>query len=152
MAGQALRRSQFITTYGPGAILEGRLGPRVIPVLGGGLSTIFSDDGKRTMQDFEITDSRLSSALLGGANIIRLPSNAELNFSEARYIYDTTPFPSWALCPIHQILYLKQPGNAPENRACPQCGPLSLTEVWRTVRKQAIRFVMACPEGHLDDV
>jgi hypothetical protein len=153
MAGQALRRSQFITTYGPGAILEGRLGPRVIPVLGSGLSTIFSDDGKRTMQDFEITDSRLSSALLGGANIIRLPSNAELNFSEARYIYETTPFPSWALCPHHQILYLKQPeSSSPDNRACPQCGPLSPTEVWRTVRRQAIRFVMACPEGHLDDV
>ena len=151
MAGQALRRSQFITTYGPGAILEGRLGPRVIPVLGSGLSTIFSDDGKRTMQDFEITDSRLSSALLGGANIIRLPSNAELNFSEARYIYETTPFPSWALCPRHQILYLKQPGSSPDNRACPQCGPLPLTAVWQTVRRQAIRFVMACPEGHLDD-
>ncbi len=33
MAGQAIRRSQFITTYGPGAILEGPSGPRVIPAL-----------------------------------------------------------------------------------------------------------------------
>ena len=152
MAGQALRRSQFITTYGPGAILEGRLGPRVIPVLGKGLSKLFYEDSKHKIQDFEITDSRLSTALLGSASILRLPSNAELNFSESWEVYDTTQFPSWALCPRHHILYHKQPGRSPDNRACPQCGPLSLADAWQTVRRQAIRFVMACPEGHLDDV
>lgn len=152
MAGQALRRSQFITTYGPGAILEGRLGPRVIPVLGTGLSKIFGSSSKRQIQDFEITDSRLSSALLGGASIVRLPSNAELNLDESRDVYETTPFPSWALCPRHHVLYVKQPGRGSDRHACPKCDPLPPTSVWQTVRRQAIRFVLACPEGHLDDV
>jgi hypothetical protein len=152
MTGQALRRSQFITTYGPGAILEGQLGPRVIPVLGTGLARIFGSDSRRKIQDFEITDSRLSKALLGGANIVRLPSNAELNLDESRDVYETTPFPSWALCPDHGILYHKQPGRGSDRYACPRCKSLLPTEVWRQVRKQAIRFVMACPEGHLDDV
>ena len=73
---QPLRRSQFITTYGPGAILEGKQGPRVIPALG--LSSLFSN---RQVSSFEITDSRLSKALLGDASILRLPSNAELGFA-----------------------------------------------------------------------
>src|SRR6266700_9899 len=116
MAGQALRRSQFITTYGPGAILEGRMGPRIIPALE--YSDVFSNE--RPIHTFEITDSRLSSALLEGARIVRLPSNAELNLSEAYSIYKTDPFPSWALCPNHHILYIKRPEDGGDPRkACP---------------------------------
>ena len=68
MAGQSLRRSQFITTYGPGAILEGPDGPRVIPTLG--LSGLFD---RHRPTEFEITDLRLSQALLNNARILRLP-------------------------------------------------------------------------------
>jgi hypothetical protein len=42
MADQVLLRSQFITTCGPGAILEGRTGPRIIHVLG--KSNMFTKD------------------------------------------------------------------------------------------------------------
>jgi len=142
---QSLRRSQYITTYGPGAILEGQDGPRVIPSLH--LSGIF--EGRR-LRDFEITDRRLSESLLHGAGILRLPSNAELGLPEIVSIHDTFPFPSWALCVSHNLLYRK---TASDNRACPSCSPLSDNyKAWGTVRKQAIRFVRACPSGHLDDV
>src|SRR5579883_266654 len=100
---QALRRSQFITTYGPGAILEGKKGPRIIPSLE--QSGIFDN---HSPQEFEIADSRLSSALLDGEGILRIPSNAELGVPDSQDIYNTTPFPSWALCTTHQILYLKR--------------------------------------------
>lgn len=144
---QALRRSQYITTYGPGAILEGPDGPRVIPALDG--SGLF--DRRRTT-DFEITDLRLSQALLGGAGIVRLPSNAELGEPDWRDIYTTTPFPKWGLCVRHGRLYQKRPGVT-ENRACPLCDPLpTVFDAWRRARQQAIRFVRACPAGHLDDV
>ena len=48
---QSLRRSQFIFTYGPGAILESKNGPRLIPSFLNGL-------GKNTryIENFEIED------------------------------------------------------------------------------------------------
>ncbi|MBA3532203.1 MAG: DUF1998 domain-containing protein, partial [Ardenticatenales bacterium] len=121
-------------------------GPRVIPVLA--LSELFSQ--QRRPVDFEITDLRLSQALLNGAGILRLPSNAELNELDSQSIYSTIPFPSWALCVKHGLLYRKR---THDNRACPRCGPLiNQFEAWKQVRRQAIRFVRACAAGHLDDV
>ncbi len=140
-----IRRSQFITTYGPGAILEGKNGPKVIYTVD--LSGVFQ--GQR-LTDFEITDQRLSSALLGGAGIVRLPSNAELGFPESREIYETRRFPSWSLCTRHHVLYRKSTGD---NNACPNCPPLeNSAKAWEEANRQAIRFVRACPAGHLDDV
>lgn len=148
MAGQGIRRSQFITTYGPGAILEGPNGPRVIPTFE--QSGLFTHE--RPVNQFEITDLRLSSALLNGAGIVRLPSNAELGVPETQEVYKTTPFPSWALCTQHHILYLKRPTDT-SGRACPRCPTFSHERfAWERVRQQAIRFVQACPDGHLDDV
>jgi len=147
VAGQSIRRSQYITTYGPGAILEGPNGPRIIPSLAN--STLFD---RRPAHDFEITDLRLSTALLNGANIVRVPSNAELGQSDTEEVYNTFPFPSWALCTKHNILYLKSP-DAHDRRSCPQCAPHQTDmAAWQRVRQQAIRFIMACPQGHLDDV
>ena len=142
---QPIRRSQFITTYGPGAILEGPDGPRLIPTLGD--SHVF--DG-RSPNDFEITDQRLSQALLNGFGILRLPSNAEVNEPDLRYIYRTYPFPSWSLCVQHGILYRKASNDT---RSCPRC-PLHTGSggAWRRARRDSIRFVRACASGHLDDV
>ena len=142
---QPIRRSQFITTYGPGAILEGPDGPRLIPTLSD--SHVF--DGRRPT-DFEITDQRLSQALLNGNGILRLSSNAEVNEPDLRYIYQTHPFPSWSLCVQHGILYHKVSNDT---RACPRC-PLHTNsgDAWRRARRDSIRFVRACASGHLDDV
>ncbi len=142
---QPIRRSQFITTYGPGAILEGPDGPRVIPTLGD--SGIFT--GRRPT-DFEIADQRLSQALLEGSGILRLPSNAEVHEADFRGIYSTRPFPSWSLCVTHGVLYQK---TSSDNRACPRCPPrVSRDDAWRQARREAIRFVRACQSGHMDDV
>ncbi|HBY99391.1 MAG TPA: hypothetical protein DEP84_36550 [Chloroflexi bacterium] len=142
---QSLRRSQFITTYGPGAVLEGPDGPRMIPTLD--RSGLF---GQRRPADFEITDLRLSQALLNGVGILRLPSNAELGKPDHRSIYDTESFPRWSLCTRHQLLYR---GVTSNNRACPRCPPhADVYKAWGQAHRQAIRFVRACPAGHLDDV
>lgn len=149
MAGQSIRRSQFITTYGPGAILEGPQGPRVIPTLGE--SGLFGP-GRRAASDFEITDRRLSAALLHGASIVYLPSNAQLNLPESQELYATLPFPSWSLCARHRVVYHRVAGGA-DRRACPRCEPLAREpDAWDMARRQAIRFVMACPSGHMNDV
>jgi hypothetical protein len=142
---QSLRRSQFITTYGPGAILEGPDGPVIIPVLE--QSGLFIN---RQPSNFEITDLRLSQALLNGAGILRIPSNAELGEVDSRYVYDTKRFPSWSLCTKHGRLYHKIQND---NWACPSCGPLKdIPTAWTQANRQSIRFVRACSNGHLDDV
>mgnify|MGYP000971750042 CR=1 FL=1 len=142
---QNLRRSQFITTYGPGAILEGPEGPKMIPSID--ISGIF--DGL-TPENFEILDRRLSHALLNDASIIRLPSNAELGKPDGYGIYKTKRFPGWSLCTRHRVLYRK---TQSDNISCFRCEPHSDRNVaWTQANRQAIRFVRACPEGHLDDV
>ncbi len=141
-----IRRSQFLTTYGPGAILEGKEGPRVI------LSVEFSGVFEGDPTPFEITDQRLSRGLLDGAGILRLPSNAELGEPENVAIYNTKRFPSWSLCTRHGILYHKD-AKTKETMACPRCEEFeSKNKAWGQANRQLIRFVRACPAGHLDDV
>lgn len=143
---QSLRRSQFITTYGVGAILEGRDGPRIIRTLE--RSGVF---GQRPLSDFEITYLPLSQAMLNGAGILRLPSNAERGLPDEQWIYDTDSFPRWSLCTRHGRLY--QGVNTNNNRACPSCpSHPDVYRAWEQAHRQAIRFVRACPAGHLDDV
>jgi len=130
---QHIRRTQFVITYGPGAILEGPRGSRIIPKPEIGLFT-----GSIRPEDFEITDERMSRGLLGGRKIFRLPSNAELGLPESSPIYRTKVFPEWWICSDHWLLFRYCEG-------CPRCGE-------RRGRWDAIRFVMACRNGHLDDV
>jgi len=90
--------------------------------------------------------------LLGGASIVRIPSNAELGVPDTQSVYHTIPFPSWALCTRHHVLYQKRPNETPR-RACPRCNMYEHdAQAWKQVRQQAIRFVQICPKGHLDDV
>ena len=139
---QHIRRSQFITTYGPGAILEGTTGPRVIPSPEIGL---FIDGSRLRPNDYEISDQRMSQGLLGGARIFRLPSNAEGGAPSRQALYGTKPFPSWKLC-------LNSAGHPASSyvlyagSACPVC-----RSTWRR-GIEAIRFIAACPDGHMDDV
>lgn len=99
---------------------------------------------KRDPQDFEIIDDRLSRAELGGARIARIPTNAELGWPTDDAVYPTERFPYWALClrhPPDQILY-------PVRSGCPRCPPAQRFAAGTA----AIRFVLACPAGHLDEV
>jgi hypothetical protein len=137
---QQIKPSQFVITYGPGAIIEGKEGPRVIlsPEIG-----LFGSD--LSPDDFEISDQRMSHGLLGGARIYRLPTNAELGLPADRYIYKTKPFPQWKLClnlEEHKggfyVLY--------HGSACPVC------KASGRKGREAIRFIKACSDGHMDEV
>lgn len=140
---QHIRRSQFVLTYGPGAIIESRNGPRIIPSINHGLyRRSFSLD---KFQEFEITDSRLRIAIknLTGfdARVFSLPSNASLKELGSRGIYPTYIFPTWRVCygrkgKHRSILY-----NGTE---CPICH--------KDDDSSAVRFVTACINGHLDEV
>ncbi len=108
---QGIRHSQFIYTYGPGAILEGVNGPRVILSPQTGLFFPDSPYLKR-IDKYRIDDERMSKGLLQDGKIFRLPSNANEKISDEEVIYYTNPFPLWKLClnfsnhnPQEYILY-----------------------------------------------
>lgn len=136
---QHIRKSQFVLTYGPGAIIESRNGPRIIPSINHGLGNLFSLE---KFQEFEISDSRLRIAIKNltssEARIFSLPSNASLRKSESKGIYHTYIFPTWRVCRSgkHSILF--------NDIKCPICH--------REDDSSAVRFVAACIHGHIDEV
>ena len=147
---QNIRRSHFVLVHGPGAIIETRNGPRLIPLPDKGLGTRFSED---ILEEFKIDDSRLEIALrnliIGWSgrtkiNIFTLPTNASLNIPETIPIYHTYIFPEWRVC------YGRDGGHRPiiysgrRYSRCPKCN--------REDNSSALRFVVACTAGHLDDV
>ncbi|MDR7554063.1 MAG: DUF1998 domain-containing protein [Armatimonadota bacterium] len=125
MGRQQVRQSQFLITYGPGALLESIHGPRMIlhPDCG-----YFPD--RVDPQEREISAGRLAAMLDG--RVYRLPGVHDPP-------WPTRPFPKWAICTEHSILYA---------RDCPECGPGGRGKR----RVQAVRFLMACSRGHLDEV
>lgn len=139
---QHIRRSQFVLIYGPGAIIESRNGPRIIPSINHGLGSLFSPE---KFQEFEITDSRLRIAIknLTGseARIFSLPSNASLGKSGSRGIYHTYVFPAWKVCYGGRG---KHPPILYNGTECPVCH--------KEDNSSAVRFVAACIHGHLDEV
>lgn len=138
---QQVRLSQFVITYGPGAMLEGRGGPRVIPTPDVGL---FYPNSGLVPEDFEISDQRMSQGLLQGARIFRLASNAEVGATDRAHLYRTRPFPAWSLC-----LGDGHGGDVGILYSGDQC-PFCRRQGRR--RPESIRFVRACQAGHLDDV
>jgi hypothetical protein len=138
---QQIRRSQFIFTYGPGTVIEGENGARLVPSIDNGLGTYFSDD---MLEKFEIEDARMSNILeiedeINKPRMFTLPSNAALKKSEFSYIYNTYIFPMWKVCynKIHKDPILFRGSN------CPVC---------KNEDAPNLRFIAACPEGHLDEV
>lgn len=140
---QEVRPSQFLITFGPGSIVETESGPVVLK----SMDTLFNRIG-RSPQDFEIIDDRLRKLELGDARIARVPANAELQLPVDQAIYPTTAFPYWALCAQHrphQVLYEVGAG-------CPECPKRPDWKRKERGGKEAIRFIIACENGHMDEV
>jgi len=96
----------------------------------------------RLSSEYEIKDANVS-ALLGSGRIFRLPTNADTQIPEEQILFRTANFPRWALCQDHNVLYELSPSGTTK---CPSCRPNKVAQY------EAIRFVRACPKGHLDDV
>lgn len=143
---QQIRISQFVLTWGPGSILETIRGSRIIPLPDQGLFI----PNRLNPANFEISDPRASRVLLGGNRIFRLPSNAELGLPVGRPLYRTAKFPRWQLCynltrhtfrgrRNFAVLF-----NGNSHGVCPVCKSNNVCG--------PVRFVIACPAGHLDDL
>lgn len=138
---QGLRPSQYITTFGPGAMIETPAGPHILMGIQEVLSKINS--ANIDMELLAIRDTRLQRGLLQGDRIFKIP---DAQISE-RFFYPVRKFPHWNLCVRHDqfnVIHRRLDG-------CPECrGDARNRESKRT--KYAIRFLIACPNGHLDDV
>ncbi len=138
-----IRKSQFVLIYGPGAIIESRKGPRIIPSINNGLDEFFNQE---TLKKFEITDQRLRIAIRNikqeDARIFSIPSNASLGKPDSEAIYHTYIFPTWKIC------YGREGNHEPvlyNGVKCPICNK-------KNDDSSAVRFVVACVNGHLDEV
>jgi hypothetical protein len=146
---QKIRPSEFVLTYGPGAILESQDGPVIIPDPKRGM--FFEGSDFENPANYVIDDQKLSQGLLPkNSKIFELPTNASVALKDdedgtENIIYKTKPFPKWYLC-------LNRKGHAGDydilyqSNQCPKCKDPTAG------RKGAIRFVMACNHGHLDEV
>lgn len=143
MAGQAIRPSQFIFTFGVGSIIEAPDGPRIIKDFAD-WGRVFGSGRDESVSSFAIHDS-IASALLENGQIFSVPTNVQLNELDNKTVFQTGCFPNWALCVRHGVLYEIQHGD---KTRCPDCRARNNHQV----RREAIRFVRACPDGHLDDV
>jgi MrfA Zn-binding domain len=141
--GQLLRPSEFILSYGIGSIIEGR-GPRLVPTFEKwNISPVVFSGSGGSIAQYRI-DDRNTRAQLKGGEVFSIPTNARFDLPQATPLYRTLRFPRWALCQDHHVLY-KQGARGKTN--CPQCGRRTYD-----AQADAIRFVRACPDGHLDDV
>lgn len=138
---QGLRPSQFITTFGPGALVETPQGPHILMSIDEVLNRVHA--ASLDMEQLAIRDTRLQRGLLEGDRIFKIPDS---QFSE-RFSYPVRKFPHWNLCVKHSafnVIHRARDG-------CPECRSDANRADSRRA-KYAIRFLIACPNGHLDDV
>ena len=146
MTGQQIRRSQYILTYGPGSIIEGINGPCVMRDLD--VETKFFNP--KRIKKYEKTDARAKEILANivgdttpdRIHIFALPTNESEKIPNNYPLFETIGFPEWKICYNHNrhsenILY---DGKL---KKCPECNINS---------EGHVRFIRACPRGHMDDV
>lgn len=163
-----IRPSQFITTYGVGAIVDGPEGSQII--LDFANSLLFSNQ-QPPDDEFIISvpgASRLSKRIafsnpdleLDEIAIFRLPTNADYSMPDDTPIYATKSFPTWSLChKSHsggiQVLYKRNNNVNGKRGICPICAndPAKFDKFSPFQSNlEVMRFVRACPRGHVDDL
>lgn len=151
-----LRRSAAVMTFGPGSVVDFRADGAPVSAVAAGLEewdSSFPPAGLANPQ--RITEPRLQRKLSVGG--FRLPPVVDENWRDNQGNPDrrtlvAVRFPEWLQCPQCDRLapasrWSQDPGRA--YRFCPGC--TRKTPGQRKVFAVPVRFVMACPKGHLDD-
>jgi hypothetical protein len=148
-----LRRSQVVTTFGPGAIVDFRVGGyrgASVSVVAAGLEQWNEQSsGRGLLHPQRISEPRLERAL--HVRGFRLPP---VQPDESRDVdrLAGVRFPRWLQCPRCERLepdardgfWASDPGDP--RRRCPECSTSR-----RPVHAVPVRLVVACERGHLDD-
>ncbi|QQS13793.1 MAG: DUF1998 domain-containing protein [Rhodospirillales bacterium] len=151
-----LRRSAAVMTFGPGSVVDFRADGAAVSAVAAGLEEwdrSFPPAGLANPQ--RITEPRLQRKL--GVGGFRLPPVVDENWRDVEGNPDNRTlvaarFPEWLLCPQCDRLapsgkWANDPGRA--YRYCASC--TRKTPGQRKVFAIPVRFIMACPKGHLDD-
>lgn len=155
-----IRRSQVISTYGPGAIIDfraGRKGGAPVSIVAAGLDDWDNSSwAPGLMNEQCIIEPRLQKKLK--VDGFRLPpvgyesrgsgKNREIRTRQLTGIR----FPDWLQCPGCGLLqrsrfWAEDPGDPA--LFCAPCSRKS--EAGRRIHVIPVRFVLACPAGHLDE-
>lgn len=151
---QDLRRSTVVSTFGPGSVIDFRADNAAVSGMAAGLEEwdrSFPPAGLANAQT--VRETRLQKKL--GVQGFRLPPVVEERRKEedpdTRRLV-AVRFPQWLQCPeCDRIGPMKNwsddPGKA--YRYCPDCTAKS--PGGRKVFVIPVRFVMACPRGHVDE-
>ena len=127
MGELTVRRSQIITPFGPGSIVEQKGGSFCVST-----SDIWNPEG-----GIEITEFRLQRLLR--KNHFKTPSPIS-DFGSSPTFARMVRFPRWHFCKLcRKMVYLKKPVQKIEHK---NCGGVLVP----------MRFVMICENGHMSDV
>jgi hypothetical protein len=151
-----LRRSTTVMTFGPGAVIDFRADGAPVSALAAGLEewdSSFPPAGMRNPQ--KISEPRLQKKL--SVKGFRLPPVVDENWRDDDKDPDNRSlvavrFPEWLQCPQCDRIapsskWSIEPGRA--FRHCANCTNSAPGQ--RKVFAIPVRFIMACPKGHLDD-
>lgn len=165
--GRQIRPSQFVTTYGPGSLLRiGQL-QMMMPSFQHMVQDLLKieqfrkpdENEKWGLDKFQIPDKKIEKIIngilekngmrdnSGRINIFKLPSNADLSLPSGSILYTTEIFPRWAICKRHNILK-KLEFDKKWILPCSICR----AENRSFDEGVGIRFIQACPRGHMGDV
>jgi hypothetical protein len=144
-----IRSSQYVITYGPGAIVETRAGPGVMMRADQDIFKL----GNLSPKDpqYEIYDLRATQLLQGisghgECRIFSMPVKEQGGSSgREKYIHRLKQFPTWKLCTNksdHESLQNSAEDVLFQGYKCPVC----------SVSGNAIRFIQACRNGHMSDI
>lgn len=169
-----IRPSQFITRYGPGALLSGKISSWVVPTLQDIVSNLrdignfeqSNTSADRRLYKYEINNSRMKRILhrfntdidWQKLKLFSLPTNSSLTVEDFKPLYHCTQFPKWVVCfnrvhPSRKILAELTPDPVlGVVIRCPECQRHSADGDEKSTEFYSARYVMACRQGHLGDV
>ncbi len=165
MGRRQLRPSQYVTTYGSGALIALPDGHVVIPTIKKIVTdlkrhnafNVADDLGRFGLDKFRIMDEKMEKILGRYTNeqmsikIFALPTNADLGKPDKEPLFKADIFPKWSVCYQHSdtpiLSKLIQKGERPSIR-CPFCE----ADGKDPRRGTSVRFIQACKAGHMDDI
>lgn len=144
-----VRRSTSVMTFGPGAVVDFRADGAPVSAVPAGLEEWDANSSAKGLANpQQITEPRLQRKLSVGG--FRLPPVVDRNINRAPLV--AVRLPEWLQCPQCDRLspadgWTRDPGRA--YRYCSPCTNKAPGQ--RRVFAVPVRFVLACPKGHLDD-
>lgn len=145
-----MRPSQYVTTYGSGAIIDNAVIPSVEHII----SSLQRIDSS-ILDKFTIDDNKMKKIIKnsfrnydGDIGILQIPSNSSLGVKDSKSLFQAKIFPQWMICSEHRgpRILLNQT-TSDGNLKCPRCNSDGLTP-----RSSPVRFIQACNDGHMDDI